>query len=147
MATHYRPEGYSTVTPYLITERCAEVIEFLKKAFDAELKYAMTAEDGMIQHAEVKIGDSMIMMANAMETHPPMPTMLHLYLPEVDKYYQRAIAAGATSEREPRDEFYGDRSGGVRDVAGNKWWIATHIEDVNPAEMEERMKAQDAAGA
>lgn len=94
--------------------------------------------DGTIQHAEVKIGDSIVMLAEACDPWKPRPSMLYLYVNDVDATYQRAIEAGATSLREPATHFYGDRSGGVEDPTGNHWWIATHVEDVSPEELQRR---------
>jgi PhnB protein len=137
------PPGYSTVTPYLCVADPAKLIDFLKQAFGAQLIFKMDGPGGRIMHAEMTIGDSRIMLgqpAPGQETH----AMLHLYMPDVDKVYARAIAAGATSVREPADQFYGDRSGGVRDEFGNQWHIATHVEDVSKEEMDRRMAAMKA---
>jgi PhnB protein len=134
------PPGYATVTPYLCVADAARLIEFLKQAFAAELIFRLDRPDGAVAHAEMTLGDSKIMLgqpAPGQETH----AMIHLYLPDADAVYARALAAGATSVREPADQFYGDRSAGVRDPFGNQWHIATHIEDVSPEEMERRMTA------
>jgi uncharacterized glyoxalase superfamily protein PhnB len=140
------PDGYGTVTPYLVIPDVAKVIDFLKKAFDAtEPHPPHTGPDGRIMHAEVQIGDSRIMMGEPMGEFTPMPAMLHLYVEDCDALYKRAIDAGATPVMEISDQFYGDRSGGVKDSAGNMWWIATHKEDVPPEEMEKRAKAAMAA--
>jgi uncharacterized glyoxalase superfamily protein PhnB len=138
------PPGYATVTPYLCVTDAAKLIEFLKQAFDAQLIFKMDGPGGKIMHAEMTIGDSRIMIgqpAPGQETH----AMIHLYLPDADGFYARAIAAGATSVREPADQFYGDRSAGVRDQFGNQWFIATHIEDVTPEEMDSRMAKMKAS--
>lgn len=132
------PEGYHTVTPYLVVEGAANLIDFLKQAFAAEEILRMALPDGTISHAEVRIGDSIVMMAEAQGEYPPMPTMLHLYVEDMDTVYQRALQAGATSVREPENQFYGDRTGGVQDSSGNQWFITTHIEDVSPEEMAKR---------
>jgi uncharacterized glyoxalase superfamily protein PhnB len=140
------PDGYGTVTPYLVIPDVAKVIEFLKKAFDAtEPHPAHKTPDGRIMHAEVQIGSSRIMMGEPMGEFTPMPAMLHLYVEDCDALYKRAVDAGATPVMEITDQFYGDRSGGVKDSAGNMWWISTHKEDVPPEEMEERAKAAMAA--
>jgi PhnB protein len=141
------PEGYRTVTPYLVVEGAANVLEFVKQAFGAEEKFRMDMPGGKIGHAEAKIGDSIVMVGDAGEENPAMPAMIHLYVDDCDATYERALAAGATSEREPTDQFYGDRSAGVRDSAGNLWWIATHVEDVSEEEMAKRMEAATAAQA
>ena len=137
------PEGYRTVTPFLHVAEAAKLIDFLQQAFAAKVVYRMDAPDGSVKHAEVKIGDSMVMIGQAPEGQN-MPSMLYLYVPDTDALYISAIAAGATSIREPADQFYGDRSGGVRDFCGNQWWIGTHIEDVSSEEMKRRMAAMTA---
>ena len=137
------PKGFGTVTPFLRVADAAKQVEFLQQAFAAQLTFRMDGPDGSLIHAEVKIGDSMVMIGQA----PPdqeMHSMINLYVPDTDALYHKALAAGATSIREPADQFYGDRSGGVRDVCGNEWWMATHIEDVSQEEMKRRMKAMTA---
>jgi PhnB protein len=142
MAVKPIPDGYHTVTPYLVVRGAAKTIEFAKKAFGAEMvEQPVTRPDGTIMHAEFKIGDSRVMISDASEQHPPMQSMLHLYVPNVDAVYQRAVAAGGTSVMEPMDQFYGDRSGGVKDPAGNQWFIGTHKEDVSPQELKKRAEA------
>jgi uncharacterized glyoxalase superfamily protein PhnB len=142
MAVRPIPEGYHTVTPYLVVRGAAKTIEFAKKAFGAEVIDEPTKRpDGTIMHAEFRIGDSRIMISDATPEHPPMPSMLYLYVPNVDALYQRAIASGGTSMMEPTDQFYGDRSGGVKDAAGIQWWLGTHKEDVAPAELKKRAEA------
>ena len=134
------PKGFGTVTPFLTVADAAKLIDFLQQAFAAQVTFRMDAPDGSVRHAEVKIGDSMVMIGQA-PAGQEMRAMLHLYAPDTDALYHRAIAAGATSIREPADQFYGDRTGGVRDLCGNQWWIATHKEDVSQEEMERRMAA------
>lgn len=141
MAVQPKPEGYHTITTYLVVSKAARLIDFLKAAFDAEELNRSVTSDGRIRHAEVKIGDSRLMIGDASNAFRPMPAMLHLYVEDADTLYQRAIAAGATSLRAPADQFYGDRIGGVQDASGNQWWIATHIEDVSPEEMARREAA------
>jgi uncharacterized glyoxalase superfamily protein PhnB len=136
------PEGYSTVTPYLMPEDADRLIRFLQEAFDAELLGRHDGPDGRMMHASLQIGDSKVMMGEAADQWPAMPAMLHLYVEDVDAVFRQAIAAGGRAIREPEDQFYGDRSGGLVDPAGNQWWITTHIEDVSPEEMERRMAAQ-----
>jgi len=136
------PEGYGTVTPYLVVPGVAKVIDFVKRAFGAEeIGERMSRPDGGIMHAAVRIGNSRVMMGEPPAGSPAMPATLCVYVPDVDAVYQRAMAAGGTSLREPEDQFYGDRSGGVQDPAGNAWWIATHQEDVSPAELARRARA------
>ena len=133
------PEGYSTVTPYLMPEDAHRLIRFLQEAFDAELLARHEGPDGRMMHASLQIGDSKVMMGEAADEWPAMPAMLHLYVEDVDAVFRQAIAAGGRAIREPADQFYGDRSGGLVDPAGNQWWVTTHIEDVSPEEMERRM--------
>jgi PhnB protein len=136
------PDGYHTVTPYLIVPDGAATIEFLKNAFGAIETFRMPGPDGAVVHAEVRIGDSMVMLGQASAEHKAMPCMIHLYVPDVDVVYDRALKAGAVSVRPLADQFYGDRAGGVQDAAGNIWYIGTHVEDVSPEEMERRASAQ-----
>ena len=138
MAVKPIPEGLHTVTPYLVVSGVAKLIDFLKQAFDATEMHRSTRPDGTVMHAQVKIGDSPIMMGEVWGEFPAKAGSLYLYVPDTDAVYKRALAAGAVSIMEPMDMFYGDRNGGVRDFAGNEWWIATHIEDVPPAELERR---------
>jgi uncharacterized glyoxalase superfamily protein PhnB len=137
------PEGYGTVTPYLCVSDAAKLIDFLKQAFDAQLIFKMDGPGGRIMHAEMTIGDSRIMLGQP-EPGKETNAMIHLYMPDTDATYKRALAAGGTSVREPADQFYGDRSAGVRDQFGNQWYIATHVEDVSKEEMERRMAAMKA---
>jgi PhnB protein len=142
MAAKPIPEGYHTITPYLVVRGAANTIEFAEKAFGAKLVGEPTKRpDGTLMHAEFTIGNSRVMIAEATEQNPPMPAMLYLYLPNVDAIYQRAIAAGGKSVMEPMDMFYGDRSGGVKDAAGNQWFIGTRKEDVAPQELKKRAEA------
>ena len=135
------PEGHHTVTPYLIVTGVDTLLEFLKKAFDGTEDFVMRDPDGSVRHADVRIGDSHVMMGEAGGEWKPMPAGIHLYVEDCDAIYRRALQAGGTSLSEPTDKFYGDRSAGVKDPCGNSWWIATHIEDVSPAEIERRAKA------
>ncbi|MGH9380435.1 MAG: VOC family protein [Thermoanaerobaculia bacterium] len=121
------PDGYHTVTPYLLVEDAPGILSFIERAFGGKVLSRHLAPDGRVAHAEVQIGDSRVMLSEAREEWPAMPAMLHLYVEDVDAVYGQAVEAGGTSIREPEDMSYGDRSGGVRDAAGNQWWIATHI--------------------
>lgn len=142
MAAKPIPEGYHTVTPYLVVRGADKTIDFLKKAFGAEPSFEpMMRPDGKVMHADLKIGDSHVMISEASEQHPAMPCMVHLYVPDVDALYQRAVAAGGASNMEPTDQFYGDRGAGVKDPSGNHWYIATHKEDVPMAELKKRADA------
>lgn len=136
------PEGYHTVTPYLVVEGVAQLIDFLKQAFDAKEIQRIALPDGTISHVEVRIGDSVVMMGEAGGDFKPMPAMIHLYVEDMDTVYRRALQAGATSVRAPEDQFYGDRTGGVQDSFGNQWWISTHIEDVSADNLARRAADQ-----
>jgi PhnB protein len=142
MAVKPIPEGYHTATPYVVARGADKVVEFLKTAFGAEPFFEpMMRPDGKIMHADLKIGDSHVMISEAMDQHPAMPCMVHLYVPNVDAVYQSAVAAGGTSTMEPTDMFYGDRGASVKDPAGNVWYIATHKEDVAMPELKKRAEA------
>jgi len=120
------PEGFRTLTPYLVVPEVARLIDFLKQAFDAEETIRAARNDGLISHAGVRIADSMVEMGEACGEWKAMPAGLHLYVKNSDQTYQRAIASGAESLYEPQDMDYGDREGGVTDPSGNQWYIATH---------------------
>jgi uncharacterized glyoxalase superfamily protein PhnB len=141
MAVKPVPDGYHTVTPYLTVDEAAQQIEFLKAAFNAEVRYEMKDADGNVRHAEVQVGDSILMIGQARNEWHPRVMSFYLYVPDCDSSYRQAIAAGGKSIQEPTTQFYGDRSGGVEDPQGNYWWVATHVEDVSPEEMDRRMKA------
>jgi PhnB protein len=141
MAVKPIPEGYNAVIPYLIVNGAAGLIDFTKKVFDAKEGGRMAGPDGKIGHAEVRIGDSLIMLSDASEQYPASKAILHVYVTDADAVYQKAVQAGGKVVREIANQFYGDRSGGVEDRWGNQWWISSHIEDVAPEEMERRMKA------
>lgn len=142
------PEGYHTVTPYLIVGDAARAIAFYQAAFGAEEVVRMADPSGKVGHAELQIGSSRIMLADEFpemgakgpKTIGGSPVGLCLYLDDCDAVFARAVAAGAEIERPLKDQFYGDRSGTVRDPFGHQWTIATHIEDVTPEEMERRMR-------
>jgi PhnB protein len=136
------PDGYHTVTPYLTVRDVPRLIEFVQQAFGATEILRMPGPDGAIAHAEVAIGDSRVMMGEANPASPAMPANLHLYVVDTDALYHLALQAGATSLREPQEMFYGDRMAGVRDPVGNHWWIATHKEDLSPAELARRSAAR-----
>lgn len=142
MAVKPIPDGYHSITPYLVVPGAMKLIDFLKQGLGATVaEPPMTRPDGAVMHAEVRIGDSIVMMGEPMGDMPAMPATMYLYVPDVDAVYRKALAAGGTSVREPADMFYGDRHGGVKDPSGNVWWIATHIEDVPPDELKRRAAA------
>jgi PhnB protein len=140
------PAGYYTLTPYLVCRGAAKAIEFYKKAFDAKEKVRMPAPDGSVAHAELKIGNSIVMLGDenpamgqtAPETVGGTSAGLFIYTANVDKAYAKAIAAGAKAEQPPTDMFWGDRYAKLSDPFGHKWSMATHIEDLSPKEMAKR---------
>jgi uncharacterized glyoxalase superfamily protein PhnB len=139
MAVKPIPEGYHSVTPYLVVRGAEQTIDFLKQAFGAEVVFEpLKRPDGTILHTEVTIGDSRVMLSEASDQHPAKPAMLYLYVPDIDALYRRALSAGGVSIKEPTDEFFGDRTGSVKDPAGNHWEIATRKEDVAPQELKKR---------
>jgi len=143
----YVPKGFHTATPYLITRNATAAMEFYKSAFGAERLELITDESGAVRHAEFKIGDSPFMMT---EEHPDFPQWqspesrggspvhIYLYVEDADAVFKQAISCGATELMPVKDQFYGDRSGGVTDPFGHVWYIATHIEDVTEAEIKRR---------
>lgn len=132
------PQGYHTVTPQSIVPEPREVIDFVEGVFGATLDDQYVVDD-VIVHAEVVLGDSRIMIGASNDEYPPMPLSTHTYVDDVDAAYEKALDLGATSIREPEDQFYGDRTGVVRDSQGNQWSIATSVEDVSQAEMHRRL--------
>jgi len=144
----YIPEGYNSITPYLVIKGAAEAIEYYKSVFGATEVMRMPDPSGRIGHAELKIGNSHIMLADEfpeMNYRGPVsdgssPVSILLYVEDVDSIVGRAVAAGAKILKPVQDQFYGDRSGFIQDPFGHLWGVATHKEDVSPQEMEERMK-------
>ncbi|MFP4553653.1 MAG: VOC family protein [Actinomycetota bacterium] len=132
------PEGYHTLTPQTIVEDAHATIDFLVDVFGADVK-EIYEDDGFVHHAELFIGDSIVMVASASEDFPAFPFIMNVYVEDVDTTFASAVEHGATPLREPTDQFYGDRTGGVLDSQGNQWWISTHIEDVSEEEIRRRM--------
>ncbi len=145
---NYIPEGRNSVTPYLIVKNAARAIDYYKNVFGATELMRMDGPDGKIGHAELKIGDSIIMLADenvamgnrSAESIGASPVSLYVYLPDVDKTFEKAVAGGAKMLKPVEDQFYGDRSGFLRDPFGHLWGLATHKEDVSAQEIEKRMK-------
>ena len=133
------PDGYHSITPYLVVPGVAKLLDFLKQAFGAELTHPpMTKPDGSVGHAEVKIGDSRIMMGDASGSKSgAMPAVLYLYVPDCDALYRRALQAGATSISEPADQFYGDRTYMAIDLEGHHWTFSQAVKQVSTAQMEQ----------
>ena len=146
----FKPEGYNTVTPYLVIKDASRAIEYYKKVFGATVILRMDGPNGTVGHAELQIGDSKIMLADenpnmgqgytSASTIGGSPVSLYLYLPDVDKVFERATAEGAKVLKAVENQFYGDRSGFVQDPFGHLWGIATHVEDISSEEMDRRMK-------
>jgi PhnB protein len=145
MAAKPIPEGYGSVTPYLIVSDVDRLLQFVKSAFNARVTDEYRRADGTVMHADVVIGDSHVMMGQANEKSRVMTGSILLYVPDVDATYEAALRGGAKSVQEVTNQFYGDRSGGVEDPTGVTWWISTHVEDVSAEEMERRMKAMQPA--
>ncbi len=146
----YIPKDYNSVTPYLIVKDAAQAINYYKKVFGATETVRMPGPDGKIGHAELKIGNSHIMLADenpkmgqgytSAATIGASPVSLYLYIPDVDRVVERAVREGAKLLKPVQDQFYGDRSGFIQDPFGHLWGVATHIEDVAPQELQERAK-------
>ncbi|MBM9489328.1 VOC family protein [Pseudomonas sp. R11F] len=139
------PEGFHSLTPYLGVEQAAEAIEFYKKAFNATQVMRLDMPDGRVGHAELRIGDSPIMLGSPCDESPfgsprdgHTSVGLHLYVADVDAQYQQAIAAGGIAVSDPKDQFYGDRTGTLRDPFGHVWFLATHKEDLTEAQIRQR---------
>jgi PhnB protein len=145
---HYIPQGYNSVTPYLIVKGAAKAIEYYKNVFGAKEVFRMDGPNGKVGHAELQIGDSRIMLADenpemghrSAETIGASPVSLYVYMPDTDAVVEKAAKNGAKVLRPVADQFYGDRSGFFQDPFGHLWGVATHVEDVAPEEMEERAK-------
>ena len=128
MSKTYKPEGYSSVSVYIVTEGAQRVIDFLKQTFGATQLRRFENPDRKIMHAEVRIDDTVVMIADAGGNYPSFPVWLHVYVEDVDKTYQKALEAGGTSVQAPvRKEGDPDKRGGVKDPGGNTWWIATQV--------------------
>jgi PhnB protein len=132
------PEGYATVTPWIISRDTARLLDFVKRAFDAQELGRVHLEDGTIGHAEFRIGDSIVMAFDAREDWPDTPAFLRLYVEDADAMHRQAVDAGAISVTAMTELAFGDRVGRVRDPQGNLWWIQTRIEDLEPEEMARR---------
>ena len=154
MAVKPIPEGYHSVTPYLIVKGAARALEFYAKAFGATLLFRMDDPDGRVGHAEIEVGDSRLMLADEFpemgarspQTVGGTPVGLVLYVEDVDATVARAVAAGAKVTRPVENKFYGDRMGEVTDPFGHRWFLGTHVEDVPPEEMRRRAAALERHG-
>jgi uncharacterized glyoxalase superfamily protein PhnB len=137
------PEGYSTVTPWIISRDTAAEIDFLTAAFGAEELARVVGDDGTIGHAECRIGDAVVMLFDARPDWPDTPAFLRLYVDDCDAVFGQALATGATAVTEPTNMAWGDRVGRVRDPLGHLWWVQTRLEDLDWAEMERRAGQQE----
>lgn len=140
MAVKPIPDGYHTLTPYAVVDGAAEFLEFLKAAFNADIKFSMPMGD-KVGHAELSIGNSMMMVADPNSEWPVRPAQLCLYVEDCDSAYKQAVKAGAITLSEPEDQFYGDRAARLTDKWGNNWFIHTHIKDVSMEDMDAAIKA------
>lgn len=127
MPTSYKPDGYNSVSPYLVVDGARTTIDFLKQVFDAVELRIFPADGGKIMHAEVRIDDTVLMLADGSEGWSPIPSNVHIYVPDVDAAYQRALDAGATSIQSPVQKEDPDKRSGVQDAGGTTWWIATKV--------------------
>lgn len=137
-STAHIPQDYHSITPNIIVKGAEKYLEFLVTAFEGKEIYRMQGANGSIGHAEVKIGNSRVMLGEATEKMKPTQGSFYLYVEDADASYKRALEYGAVSIMKPADQFYGDRHGGVKDPAGNQWWIAARVEEVSEQEMNKR---------
>ncbi len=128
MKSTYKPQGYTSVSPYLIVDGASRMIDFLVRVFDAVELRRFPHPTGRLMHAEVRIDDTVLMLADGVEGWPPIPAHVHIYVPDVDATYRRALEAGAASVQEPAKKDDADKRGGVKDAGGTTWWIATKVE-------------------
>jgi len=135
------PDGYHTVTPFLLADDVERLLAFIEAAFGGRVEHTMRSDDGVARHATIRVGDSLLMVSKGTDIYGRVPLMLHLYVDDVDQIYADALEAGGLSQREPRNEFYGDRVAAIKDDWENQWWIATHVEDVGEEELRQREKA------
>ena len=135
-------EGFHTLTTYLIVDGVEKLINFIQEAFEGEVKAKFDRNDGTVMHAEMKIGDSMLMMGEPTDEFEPINASLYLYVEDCDAVFKKALDAGATPVMQPTTMHHaGERYGGVKDITGNIWWIATHVEDISTEEERKRIKA------
>ena len=127
MTDAYKPAGYTNVSPYLIVDGASRSIDFLTRVFDAKELRRFADDQGKVRHAEVRLGDSVLMIADGAEGWPPIASHVHIYVDDVDATYRRALSAGAQSVQEPAQRGDEDKRGGVKDAGGTTWWIATHV--------------------
>ncbi|HTQ31708.1 MAG TPA: VOC family protein [Opitutaceae bacterium] len=141
---HHIPAGFHAITPYFIVNDAPRFVAFMKEVFGAEEISRFAEPGGRIHHASLRIEDSMIELSDGSPAYPAMPLSLHLYVPDVDATYARALKAGGVSKSGPIDHFYGERGADIEDPCGNRWFIATHVEDISDEELARRAAAQGA---
>ena len=147
MSANYKPATHPSVIPYLVLSNADKALDFVKDVFAATEMRISRDPQGKIGHAEVRIGDSVLMIGQASEQWPPSPAAIYVYVPDVDAAYQRALASDAESMWPPVDQPYGDRNGGVKDSNGVQWWMATHLEQVSEEEEMRRRAAKESTPA
>ncbi len=128
MTSPYKPENYTSVSPYLVVNGARATIDFLKRVFDADELRTFPSDEGGLMHAEVRIDDTVVMLADSAEGWPSTPAFVHVYVPDVEAAYQRALEAGAESVQAPTKKEDEDKRGGIKDAGGTTWWIATKVE-------------------
>jgi PhnB protein len=141
MSENYKPTAYPSVIPYLVLSDADRELDFVKAVFGAKEMRVSRDPQGKIGHAEIRIGDSVVMLGQSSEQWPPSPAAIYVYVPDTDAAYERALKAGAASTWAPADQPYGDRNAGVKDSNGMQWWIATHLENVSEQEEARRRAA------
>lgn len=144
MSANYKPAALPRLIPYLVLSDADAELDFMKAVFGAKEMRVSRDPQGKIGHAEIGIGDSVLMLGQSSEQWPPSPATIYLYVPDVDSAYERALSAGAASKWAPADQPYGDRNAGVKDLNGVQWWIAAHLENVTEEEEVRRRRKADA---
>jgi PhnB protein len=139
------PEGFHTLTAYLLVADAEQEVEFARKAFDAQTIHVSRLPDGSIMHATLKIGTSMLMLGQVQGNMKPVPSMLFMYVENADTAYRHAVECGGKPLHEPMDQIWGDRAGAIASPNGIQWWISTHIAEVSESELQRRMAARSAA--
>ncbi|NUR97750.1 MAG: VOC family protein [Kribbellaceae bacterium] len=134
------PQGYTTVAPWVVTDDSGAFLDFVTAAFDGEELARVPTEDGKIGHAEIRVGDTVVLGFDRHDDWPVMPSLLRVWVPDADAAFERAVAAGARVVTELMDNAFGQRGGRVRDPFGNIWWVTSHVEDVPEDEMWQRMR-------
>jgi uncharacterized glyoxalase superfamily protein PhnB len=136
------PEGYTSVSPYLMVDSLEKEMEFLQAVFDAEVKEQLRNAEGQLWHCEARIGNTIVMLGQAQKDRPAGQSMLYVWVDNVNGAHRRALKQGAASIQEPMDQFYGNREAGIKDPEGNIWWIAQEVERLSSKEIEQRLAAQ-----